>query len=264
MGRARKFDYQAAIQHNLIAASGALTLDELLERSGLEVDRSTLFRHLTALIQQGRVERLGKARASRYRPLGGTRADEAPTQADMPHPAARFAPERLAASLPGDRSHLTQVTDRQFDIGGAFEPPMGTPGTAIIDDRSAPGRTEDVPESADAAHLTQESQESNGSMAENYGPAPAEPKSAPVPAPDYGVAIRKAVRLVVREWKRCDRRNLQIYLSLLAEPEHVEALGVTVEQELAGLHEGNLDLFGLTAAEFSEFDPTPRSAATDD
>ncbi|TSA10356.1 MAG: hypothetical protein D4R74_14890 [Betaproteobacteria bacterium] len=102
------------------------------------------------------------------------------------------------------------------------------------------------------------------SPAGNHGPAPAEAENVPVPTPDYGVAIRKAVRVVVREWKRCDRRNLQIYLSLLAEPEHVDALSVTVEQELAGLHEGNLEKFELTPAEFGEFDPTPRSAATGD
>lgn len=196
MGRSKKFDYQAAIQSSLIAHPDGLTLDELLERSGFQVDRSTLFRHLARLIQAGGVERVGKARASRYRPL--------------PITAVR------------DASH-----------------PHYTPRPALAPERSA----------------------------ENYPPVRVEPDSVPQPdrlAPPDNVAdftsahravIKKAVCTVVREWKRCNRINLQIYLSLMAEPEHLDALTAAVEARLAGLHAGDLAEFGLTEDEFRRFIP---------
>lgn len=175
MGRSKKFDYQAAIENTLIGQPDGLTLDELLERSGLEVDRSTLFRHLTRLIETGRAERIGDARASRYRPL-------------------RDAPIR---------AHLAP------------------PDTWL-----------------------------------------AEAESVPLEGPQHDAAVRKSVRTIVREWKRFNQLNLEIYLSLFVEPGHLNQVAAAVEKELAGLHEGNLDKFGITPAEFSVFmPPASREAA---
>ncbi len=175
MGRSVKLDYQAVIKNKLSGYPDGLALDQLLARSGLQVDRSTLFRHLTRLIEKGRAERIGDARASRYRLLG-----EVPI-----------------------RAHL-------------------------------------------ALPYTQR----------------AEPESVPVEAPECGAVVKKAVRTIVREWKRCNQVNLEIYLSLFVEPQHLNQVAAAVENELAGLHEGNLDKFGLTPAEFSVFiPPASREAA---
>ena len=185
MGRSKKFDYQAIIENSLIAHPDGLTLDELLEQSGLNVDRSTVFRHLTHLIEQGRAERIGNARASRYRPPG----------------------------VAGIREDLVlPYTQRP----------------AVEDVRPA----------------------------ENYQQVRAEPDSVPVLAPEYDAVVKKAVRTIVREWKRCNRVNLQIYLSLLAKPEHLDGLAAAVEKELAGLHERNLVKFGLSQADFRDFIPS--------
>jgi len=168
MGRSAKADYQAVIESTLAAHPDGLPLDELLERAGLKVDRSTLFRQLTRLIETGRAERIGDARASRYRLLGA-----APVRAPLAPP----------------------YTER------------------------------------------------------------AEPESVPVVAPEHDAVVKKAVCRIVREWKRCDPVNLQIYLSLLVEPKHLNKVAATVEEELVGLHEGNLARFGLSQAEFSAFIP---------
>jgi hypothetical protein len=175
MGRSAKADYQAVLESTLATHPDGLPLDELLERSGLKVDRSTLFRHLTRLIETGRAERIGDARASRYRLLGA-------------------APVRA---------------------------PLAPPDTQR-----------------------------------------AEPKSVPVEAMEYDAVVKKAVRRIVREWKQCNPVNLQIYLSLLVEPKHLNKVTAAVEEELAGLHEGNLARFGLSQAEFSAFiPPADREAA---
>lgn len=188
MGRSRKFDYQAAIENSLNARPDGLTLDEILERAGFEVDRSTLFRHLARLIAEGRAERIGNARASRYRPLGaGTRERVVPP------------PAQPAAQPPG--------------------------------------------------------QPSANKEAGNYRQVPAKPAGVPVLSPEHAAVVKKAVRTVVREWKRCNRVNLQIYLSLLAKAEHLDKLTAAVEKELAGLHEGNLTEFELTEAELRAYTP---------
>ena len=175
MGRSKKFDYQAAIENSLIGQTDGLTLDELLERSGFKVDRSTLFRHLTQLIETGRAERTGDARASRYRLL----------------------------SVAPPRSHLALPELRR-----------------------------------------------------------AEPANVPVEAPEHGAAVKKTVRTIVREWKRFDRINLEIYLSLFLKPEDANEVAAAVEKELAGLHQGNLAEFGLTRTEFDLFvPPAGRQAA---
>lgn len=174
MGRSVKFDYGAAIEDSLTAHPEGLPLDDLLSRSGFSVDRTTLFRHLARLIEAGRVERIGNARASRYR-----RREIAPAQ-----------------------------------------PPLA------------------MPETRDA-----------------------EPANIAAAAPDYRPAVIKAVRTIVREWKRFDRINLQIYLSLMVKPEHLSEVAVIVEKELAGLHEGNLDEFGISLAAFHGFKaPASREA----
>ena len=177
MGRSVKFDYRAAIEDSLTAHPDGLPLDDLLSRSGFNVDRTTLFRHLTRLIEAGRVERIGNARASRYR-------------------LHEIAPVRTELTAPD--------TQR------------------------------------------------------------AEPDRVPIAAPDYGAAVKKAVRTIVREWKRCNRVNLEIYLSLLVPSEHLNDVAAAVERELIGLHEGNLDEFGLSPADFSNFVPPASRDASDE
>ena len=200
MGRSKKFDYQAAIERSLIAHPDGLTLDELLERSGLEVDRSTLFRHLAQLIQQGRAERFGKARASRYRPLSAAPADPSPVPPQIRQPPVQPVPE---------------VAERR--------PPIEVP-------HLAPGETLPL-----------------------HHPLRTEPDKVPAATPEYGIAVKKAVRTAVREWKRLDDINLRIYLSLLVKREHIENVARAVEIELARLNEANLHEYGLTPAEFSRY-----------
>ena len=74
--------------------------------------------------------------------------------------------------------------------------------------------------------------------------------------------MKKAVRTVVRDWKRCDELNLRIYLSLLVKPEQVEELAAVVKIALSGLHEDNLDGYGLSPADFSRYIAAPSSEAT--
>lgn len=200
MGRSKKFDYQAILENQLIAEPGGLSLDALLERCGLKVDRSTLFRHLARLIEKGRVERVGKARASRYRPLNIARMNTYPEPPHTQRPATQ---------------HIPEIAERQ----PPSEAPLLTPSEA---------------------HQV-------------HQPGRAEPDDIPVATPDYGTAVKKAVRTVVRDWKRCDEVNLRIYLSLLVKPEHVEDVAAAVKIELADLHEGNLDGYGLSPADFSRF-----------
>lgn len=214
MGRPRKFDYQAAIVGSLAAHPDGLTLDQLLERSGFEVDRSTLFRHLTRLMQSGSVVRTGQARASRYRSLGVPE-----TGAEPPAPLAPIP------ALPST----------------GFRP-AAPPGT---EPQSAPERRLAV---SAPAHRP---------VAAGLRPAQADPgpNPAPVLPPGYEMVVKKAVRTAVRDWKRYDRANLHIYVSLLAKAEHRDALAAVVEAALAGLHEGNLAEYDLSPAEFSRFVP---------
>jgi hypothetical protein len=192
MARSKKFDYQALVENELSAEPEGISLDELLQRCELKVDRSTLFRHLVRLIEIGRVERVGKARASRYRLLNlalpYTEPAPAPGAETTQH-APLHEPPHLAASA--------------------------------------------------AAQLPQS--------------ARTEPYRSPLAAPDYGTAVRKAVRTVVRDWKRRDDVNLRIYLSLLVKREQIEGAAAAVEIALAGLHDGNLNEYGLTPAEFDRF-----------
>jgi hypothetical protein len=201
MGRSKKFDYPAIIENELTAQPAGLSLDELLARCGLKVDRSTLFRHLARLIEKGYVERIGNARASRYRTLrvAGIGSDSALSYTQRPR----------VQSVPEFHSQVPNET------------PILSPGE---------GR-------------------------ESHQAAGAEPDPLPVAAPDYDTVVKKAVRTVVREWKRCNHVNLQIYLSLLVKPEHLNDVAAVVEKELAGLHGGNLAGFGLSQDDFSGFIP---------
>lgn len=207
MGRAKKFDYQAAIESSLIAHPDGLSLDELLEHSGFEVDRSTLFRHLARLIETGRAERIGKARASRYRAPSLARIVAEPEPPKRP--AAEQVPEFLQRPVPKETPFL---------------PPDELPQLHQT------GRTK--------------------------------PARVPVGAPEYAAVVKKAVRTIVRDWKRFSRVNLQIYLSLLVKPGDLNEVAAAVEKELAGLHAGNLGGFGLSPAEFAGFTPPAASEAT--
>ena len=188
---------------SLNAHPEGLSLDELVEHSGLKVDRSTLFRHMAQLIEQGRAERIGKARASRYRPLN----------------VLTSAPDRSAQNPP--------------------PPGASTPATAQSAEPVAPSQPIAPPDEAQVSHPS-------GS---------AEPQSGPSRAIDYEAVVKKAVRTVVRDWKRCNHINLQIYLSLLVKPDVLDEIAEVVEKELASLTEDDLDRFGLTPTEYSRFVP---------
>ena len=92
MGRSKKFDYESVIESKLLEHPDGLTLDELLARSGLEIDRSTLFRHLARLIERGRAQRVGKARASRYLLRGHPGSEAAPALPDAQGSAVQPVP----------------------------------------------------------------------------------------------------------------------------------------------------------------------------
>lgn len=209
MARPKKFDYVSVVENELIAEPNGLSLDELLARCRLNVDRSTLFRHLARLIETGRVERVGKARASRYRPLNIARMNPYSEPPQTQPPAAQDVPE-IAENQPANETPLSM--------------------------------------SSEALQVQQSGR--------------AESEGIPVATPDYGIAVKKAVRTVVRDWKRCNEVNLRIYLSLLVKPEHVEEVAAVVKIELAGLHEGNLDGYGLTAVDFSRFIASTSNNAT--
>lgn len=129
MARQQKFDYEAALENDLIAHPGGLTLDQLLERSGFKVDRSTLFRHLSRLIEQGRAERIGKARASRYRPLAAAEigAQTAPANTERLAPAGVAA--MLASYLPNATPFLTAGEVQRLHLAGQAEIPATPPGS---------------------------------------------------------------------------------------------------------------------------------------
>ncbi len=201
MSRSNKFDYEAALENSLIAHPEGLSLDELVAHTGLKVDRSTLFRHMTHLIEQGRVERVGKARASRYRSLNPAQAVPEPHPPGTQHPAIAQAPE------PAESPRPDVVPAQPLPQTGSAEPtPASSPATE--------------------------------------------------PIKNYDAVVKKAVRTIVREWKRCNRINLQIYLSLLVKPDVLNELAEVVEKELAGLREDDLDRFGLTPMEYSRFIPS--------
>lgn len=207
MGRSEKFEYKTAIENSLIANPDGLTLDQLLKCSGLEVDRSTLFRHLAKLIEQGRAERIGKARASRYRSPSLVQIAAEPAPPKDQHPEVQPAPEFMEHPLPQET---------------LFQPPQG--------------------ETQPAHH-----------------PVRAEPDRVSAGPLGYGEVVKKAVRKIVREWKRVNRVNLQIYLSLLVKPGQLNEVAEAVENALAGLNEGNLADFDLTPVEFAGFTrPTGR------
>ncbi|MEK7438100.1 MAG: helix-turn-helix domain-containing protein [Pseudomonadota bacterium] len=201
MSRSNKFDYQMALENSLIAHPEGLSLDELVAHTGLKVDRSTLFRHMSQLIEQGRVERVGKARASRYRSLNPAQAVPDPHPPGTQHPAIARAPESA------ERRRPEVVPAQPLPRTGSLEPtPVSSPTTE--------------------------------------------------PIGNYDAVVKKAVRTIVREWKRCNRVNLQIYLSLLVKPDVLDELAEVVEKELAGLREDDLDRFGLTPMEYSRFIPS--------
>ena len=197
MGRPKKFDYQAVIENRLAENPKGFALDELLQYSELKVDRSTLFRHLTRLIERGRAERVGNARASRYRLSGVAPIAADPGLPDASHPALQTLPQRLEQ-----------------------------------------GRTNEAPRTAD-----------------NDPQLRVEPDSIPVEALKHGAVVKKAVRRIVQEWKRCSQANLEIYLSLLVAPEQLDEVAAIVRSELTGLHEANLHRYELSPTDFSGFIP---------
>ena len=206
----------------LIAHPDGQTLDELLQRSGLDVDRSTLFRHLTRLIELRRAERIGKARASRYRPPG-----VAVIRGDLALPQTQPA---AVQSMPG------------------------------VLERYSPNETP-VPSAGEVQQVHLAGRD-DARSAENSLQVRAEPVSVPDRALAHDAVVMKAVRTIVRDWKRCNQVNLRIYLSLLVMPEHLDEVAAAVEKELAGLDEDALARFGLSPAELAGFTPPAGSEAT--
>lgn len=129
MGQPATIDYRAVIERNLIGHPEGLALDELLQRSGLKVDRSTFFRHLTRLIKDGRAERIGRARASRYRLLGVARIRAHLALPYAQRPAIGYAPEFLQRYLPNKIPFLSTVEIGQLREAGRVEMGAAPAGT---------------------------------------------------------------------------------------------------------------------------------------
>lgn len=249
MSRTSKFDYQAAIESNLILWPDGLTLDELLERSALEVDRSTLFRHLSRMIQRGRAERTGKARASRYRLLDAPSAKpetrlqdtalpapqrpKSDQQSAAPAAAGEHEPQRAEPDPIPAAPHANSPTAPE----GA--PPPALPETVPATPPAPPPFTAAPPPSAQSARLALETSR-------------------------HGPLVLKAVRRVVRERRRFNPVNLDIYLSLLVPREELDEFSAVVRRELAGLSADNLHRFDLSPAEFSGYTPLEDMPETSD
>ena len=129
MSQPAKIDYQAVIEKNLIGHPDGLPLDELLQRSGLKVDRSTFFRHLTRLIEGGRAQRIGRARASRYRLLGVARIRAHLALPYAQRPAVQYAPEFLERYLPNKTPFLSTSEIDQLHQAGRVDMGAAPAGT---------------------------------------------------------------------------------------------------------------------------------------
>lgn len=118
MPRRATIDYAAVIEKALSGHPEGLTPEALLAESGLAVDRSTLHRHMAALLRARRVERVGAGRATRYRLLGISRI-----RAHLLTPYAQRAPARyrrefLDRYLPSKTPYLSaQDLERLYRAG---------------------------------------------------------------------------------------------------------------------------------------------------
>ncbi len=118
MARRAQIDYQAVLENALANYPSGIALDELMREAKLSVDRSTVSRHLAQLIALRRVERVGNARAARYRLLGVGRI-----RAYLAVPYARRAPARyrrefLDRYLPGKTGFLSPAELEQLYAAG--------------------------------------------------------------------------------------------------------------------------------------------------
>jgi hypothetical protein len=245
MSRTSKFDYQAAIEKNLTPWPDGLTLDELLEHSALDVDRSTLFRHLTRLIERGRAERIGKARATRYRLLGA-----APVKPEAVLPdAASTAPPAPPQALEDHRPHAAAPATGSAPTSRGK--PESTPAVPPADSFGAPDKppARARPDSAPA------SPQAPFAFTASAFPSAARSDGAALEDSRHGPLVIKAVRRIVRERKRFNPVNLDIYLSLLVPREELDEFTAAVRKELAGLHADNLHRYGISPAEFSAYTP---------
>jgi len=245
MSRTSKFDYQAAIEKNLIAWPDGLTLDELLERSALEVDRSTLFRHLTRLIERGRAERIGKARATRYRLLGA-----APVKPEAGLPDAAPTAPPVPPQAPDDHHDRSAAPAAASTLASRAEPDV-TPPVPPADSFGAPGD----PPARDRPDSTPASPQAPFAFTAGAFPSSARSDGAALEDSRHGPLLIKAVRRIVRERKRFNPVNLDIYLSLLVPREELDEFAAEVRKELNGLNADNLHRFGISPAEFSGYTP---------
>jgi hypothetical protein len=245
MSRTSKFDYQAAIESNLTPWPDGLTLDELLAHSALDVDRSTLFRHLSRLIERGRAERIGKARATRYRLLGAAPIKPEPVLPDAAPTAPPTVPE------PREDHPRNAAPTAASPPGPSGTEPDSIPAAPRADSFSAP----DDPLPLARPDSTSARPRAPFAFTASASPSPARSDSAALEDSRHGPLVIKAVRRIVRERKRFDPVNLDIYLSLLVPREELDEFAAVVRKELAGLHEDNLHRFGISPAEFSGYTP---------
>ncbi len=95
-----KIDAQLATIEQVVAAAGGLLAEEIEARSGLGLTRRTLQRRLDALLEQGRITKAERGRATRYHtsaraPAEFARLAQPPAQTDMFVPLSRAGSEIL-------------------------------------------------------------------------------------------------------------------------------------------------------------------------
>ena len=107
MAKGARIDYQGVIETALSGLDDGLSLDEILIATKLSVDRSTLFRQVTRLMDACRIERVGSARSSRYRLQGIPRIRAHLTKPYVQRPRVNYDREFLNRYLPNKTPFLT-------------------------------------------------------------------------------------------------------------------------------------------------------------
>lgn len=128
MGRRAQIS-PAALEEALAKHPDGLAMEELIREAKLDVDRSTVARHLTQLMALRRVERLGKTRAARYRLLGVARIRAHLTVPYAHRPPVRYRREFLDRYVPGKTPFLSPGELEQLYMAGRVslgDVPAGT------------------------------------------------------------------------------------------------------------------------------------------
>jgi len=116
MAGRQEIDAQLQAIEQVIAAADGLLAEEIEARSALGLNRRTLQRRLDTLIEQGRISKADRGRATRYRSAVSTPAQPAqrPTQADMFVPLSRAGSEVLRLVSPPLASRAPVAYNRAF------------------------------------------------------------------------------------------------------------------------------------------------------